>query len=62
MFIKDIRCVVKTLYIKKFFKFRIEIARALFYRRSVVLANEVTTSLDPVLSRKIYNTFLHEYL
>ena len=54
--------MVKTLYIKKFFKFRIEIARALFYRRSVVLANEVTTSLDPVLSRKIYNTFLHEYL
>lgn len=42
-------------------KQRIEIARALFFKRPVVLADEATASLDPVLSRKIHETLLKEY-
>ena len=61
MFIKDIRHTVKTLCAKNLFESRIEIARVLFFRRPVVLAGEATISLNPVLSRKIHNTFLQEY-
>ena len=35
-----------------------EIARAIFFRRPVVLADEATVLLDQVLSRKIYNAIL----
>ncbi|MCT0165112.1 ATP-binding cassette domain-containing protein [Lactobacillus helveticus] len=38
-------------------KQRIEIARALFFNRSVILADEATASLDPLLSKTIHDTF-----
>ncbi|AJY62152.1 ATP-binding cassette domain-containing protein [Lactobacillus helveticus] len=42
-------------------KQRIEIARALFFKRSVILADEATASLDPKLSKIIHDTLLKEY-
>jgi len=50
--------LLQNTFLTMFHEFRIEIARALFYRCPVVLADEATASLDPVLSRKIYNTIL----
>lgn len=42
-------------------KQRIEIARALFFNRPVILADEATASLDPVLAKQIHETLLKEY-
>lgn len=37
-------------------KQRIEIARALFFNRSTILADEATASLDPLLSKMVHDT------
>lgn len=50
--------MLQNTFLIVFHEFRMEIARAIFFRRPVVLADEATALLDHVLSRKIYNTIL----
>ena len=50
--------MLQNTFLIVFHEFRMEIARTIFFKRMVVLVGEATASLDPVLSRKIYNTIL----
>lgn len=61
IFVATILTERNTLFIKEYIKSnwqkqRIEIARALFFNRSVILADEATASLDPLLSKTIHDT------